>query len=148
MEDIVQNCLLNIVKTSRDRLLKIENWKAFLFWLADKRTGDYLRRAGRRQCEVAESAFTFGEDAVTTFLESQADANPGPDARAGARLLLGRVMAYIDSLPEKNRGIFRLYLQGYKLSEIAEICNLPQAQVNPVIYRLKKSIGAMFPDAM
>jgi RNA polymerase sigma-70 factor (ECF subfamily) len=89
---------------------------------------DAVRRASLRTTEV------LPEDDAAGFWEPAAG-DPRPDRWAAESRQLDRVAAAIAEIPERRRRPLQLYLQGYTVPELADLCELTFDAARKLVYR-------------
>ena len=86
-------------------------------------------------------------EGLTTLdaIASQADlTQASPEAAAGDRQALGRLMALVQALAPPDRQIVILYLEGLDAAAIGEVCGLTPGAVATKIHRLKAVLARRF----
>jgi RNA polymerase sigma-70 factor (ECF subfamily) len=84
---------------------------------------------------------------LATLDEIAAQADPmqaSPEAEAGDRQALGRLMALVQALAPPDRQIVILYLEGLEAAAIGEVCGLTPGAVATKIHRLKAVLARRF----
>lgn len=89
---------------------------------------DAVRRASLRTTEA------LPEDDGSEGWEP-AGLDPRPDQWAAESSQLDRVAAVIAAIPERRRRPLQLYLQGYTVPEVAELCELTFDAARKLVYR-------------
>ena len=89
---------------------------------------DAVRRASLRATEALPEDDDVGAPATLAQ-------DPRPDRWADEAQRLNRLAAAIDALPERRRRPLQLYLQGFTIPEVAELCELTFDAGRKLVYR-------------
>ena len=136
--DVVQDTFLRLFRQDRDAVeAQVAQW---LFTVCRNRCFDVRRKEGR-MTTVDETGFVS--------LESK---EPRPTVAFEKKELLGRVLALVDRLPERQQECIRLKFQeGLSYKEISGITSHSVSYVGVLIHQgmttLRASLGALTPEA-
>ncbi len=111
---------------------KLSTWVFQIAW-------NYLRMARRRANRARLVVVPGADDAE--IVERVPDPGPDPERRAGARVLLGRVEAALESLPEHYQ--ITLWLrdgEGLSYDEIATVLDIPVGTVRSRLARARAAL--------
>lgn len=129
-EDVVQDIWLRLEAMSPEAATEVRSPVAFLYRLGSNLMLDRVRsrrRGSQRDDAWAQSQVGIvGGDAVTD--------QPSAEDAVWARLKLGRVVAALESLPDKTREAFRLHkLEGLSHAETAEAMGVSRSAVEKYV---------------
>ena len=146
LDDIRQNILALLWKDHK--LESVRGRDKINYWLAmvsGNMAIEYVRHRLRRGAAETVSLFEkVGEEEFCDFVEAPLFQIEDEDARDE---LAGRVEAALESLPAKERMIFKLNLfHNKKYSEIAELLRLPPGTVSSYIKRAKERLRSELKD--
>ncbi|MCC6460933.1 MAG: RNA polymerase sigma factor [Saprospiraceae bacterium] len=128
-EDVVQEVLERVWKTSPDQSSAIQNWEAWCMTLTRNRSLDNTRaQANRRTAPVEQLAN-----------RQTSDANPAQAAEA--KDLATQLRRFMDQLPEKQRLVMHLRdIEELHYEEIAEVLGISLDQVKVNLHRARKAL--------
>ena len=123
-EDLIQETMLRALK-SIDRFIRHPKLMTWLYVIM-KNTYINQYRKDKRKTYIYENYMQL--DPI-----SNGDTN-----RAEQKLMADDIQKAMNTLPKENAEIFRLYLEGYKYHEIAELFFLPEGTVKSRIHLTRK----------
>ena len=131
LEDLEQEVALRLWRQIQGDK-PIENPASYLYQIASSATLDALRRISRSP-KTASASLTDDEDGadVLEFPSSQ----PDPERAVAATLLTDCVRRFHAELPENRRRAVGLYLQGFKIEEVADLAGWSEPKARNLIYR-------------
>lgn len=132
-EDVEQEVAVRLWQTLR-RQAVIKNPVAFLYRLATTATIDAVRRA-RAQRDDLTSSLQEGGSETKPGLPTAVASTPTPESTAADRQILAHVSRALDSLPENRQLAVKLYLQGFKIQEIADLSGWTEPKARNLLYR-------------
>ncbi|MEM7586067.1 MAG: RNA polymerase sigma factor [Acidobacteriota bacterium] len=132
-EDIEQDVAVRLWQALRSRPV-IENPAAFLYRLATTATIDAMRRV-QAQRKGVTSSLQGGDSETPADLPATIDSAPTPERTASDRQTLTRVSRALEGLPENRRVAVKLYLQGFKIQEIADLSGWTEPKARNLLYR-------------
>jgi len=135
-DDMAQYAAMHLLEQSPESIAGIRDWRPWLRRFARCRCIDWMRKEGRHRGLTPLDAPLGGSDWENAALKDFIASNCHADMTAE----LDEVWAFIESLGKENAAVFRLYIDGWKQWEIAELCNLKQAKVNTLIYRVRQAV--------
>lgn len=128
-EDVVQEVMEKIWKSSEEQSGSVQNWEAWCMTLTRNRSLDKARSQNLRR---------------TTPLDGMAERSNGTPNQAHAienRDLADQVKQMMQALPEKQRLVMHLRdIEELTYDEIAEVLNISLDQVKVNLHRARKSI--------
>jgi RNA polymerase sigma-70 factor (ECF subfamily) len=128
-KDLVQDTYLKVL-TRRDRYIDNENFKAWTFAIMKNIFVDNHRRSFRRNIyndQTAESVF---------INQAEISGSDDPDSTYAA----SEITQNIDQLKNKLRIPFKMYVNGYKYSEIADELKMNIGTVKSRIFLSRKQL--------
>lgn len=144
-EDVEQDVALRLWR-ALGRKERIENPVAFLHRVAATATIDAMRRA-RAQREGMVSRFQESGPDDEVGVPAPIDPAPSPERAASDRQILAQVSQALGRLPEKRRNAVKLYLQGFKIQEIADFLGWTEPKARNLLYRGLRTLRQDLEDA-
>jgi RNA polymerase sigma-70 factor (ECF subfamily) len=145
-EDVLQSVFRSFFSRQRDGRLTVENWDSLwgiLLVMTLRKCGRRVQyyRAGRRDArrEVSVEGGLLEERHAELFAR-----DPTPSETAMLNELVGRVMR---SLPEEDRAVLTLHLQGYTIAEIKARTGRAMRTVRRILDRIRRRVRTLDPDA-
>jgi len=129
-KDLLQETYLKAL-TNRDKFIHGDNIKAWTFTIMRNTFINNYRRSNKRQVSRDESDNQFQLNL------GRAEANDTPDSRIAVK----EIMTNIDNLDEDFRKPLKMFYEGYKYKEIADILNLNIGTVKSKIFFSRKKLG-------
>ena len=128
-EDVVQEVLERVWKSSKEQAATVQNWEAWCMTLTRNRSLDKIRTQTQRRTDTLDRA-----------TERHADgANPAQAAETND--LVARVKQLMQNLPEKQRLVMHLRdIEELSYEEIAELLDISLDQVKVNLHRARKTI--------
>lgn len=127
--DLVQDTTLKALD-SQDKFTDNSNFVGWMFTIMRNLFINEYRRQARSVVDVDHSDDLFKLDAPSVT------SREGPDES----FAVAEIMSVIDSYPEEYRVPFRLYLAGYRYSEIARRMHLPLGTVKSRIFFARRRL--------
>lgn len=132
-DDLIQESLLKAIER-RDQSEEIRNIEAWLITIIrnvffDRQERLAVRRAESLEAKMENSGFDIK--------------SPG---EAMETIELSEVEEFINDLPEQERVIIRMAIEGRKYQEIADALGLTRTNVGALLCRARKKIYAAFPE--
>ncbi len=122
--DCHQDVFVDAMRRARDQ--RIENWPAFLNWLAVRRSLDRLRRRPQ----------TTGRQPPEDVADIAVDDEPGRNAEWDE--LLAILRSELAQIPEQQAEVFWLHcVEEFNLSEVAEQLGLSPNHVRVLVHRAR-----------
>ena len=142
-EDLEQEVALRLWRTL-SRRQTIDNPAAFLHRAAATATIDAMRRVRAQRKDRTSSL--DGEDEETETARPVADGRtPSPERLAMERQVLDQAGRSLARLPENRRRAVELYLQGFKIQEVADLLRWTEPKTRNLLYRglqtLRRDLG-------
>ena len=140
-DDVFQECWSRVI-TNRERYRPTARFATWLYRIAHNCCMDYWRRSGRRGKRESSD-----DDAVAAAAD-EASGSPLDALEAGEAA--ERLEAALTQLPEEQRAVFLLYVEGgLSVAEIGEITGInpetAKSRLRYAVARLKESLGADAP---
>lgn len=127
-EDVVQEVMENILKTSENQSQQVRNWEAWSMTLTKNRSLDRNRRRKTRQILSVENRAETG-------------AVPSPAIQTENTDLSEQIRKMIQELPEKHRLVMHLRdIEEMSYEEISNVLSMPADQVKINLHRARKTI--------
>ncbi|HEY3056998.1 MAG TPA: sigma-70 family RNA polymerase sigma factor [Thermoanaerobaculia bacterium] len=130
--DIEQDARLRLWKALQ-REKELTDPASYIHRIALSATIDAVRRVNARREE--QLTMPPAEEQEQPVRELAADPAHRPDRAAERKELMAKVDAALVSLPENRRSVVELHLQGFSLSEIAELLRWTEPKVRNLLYR-------------
>ena len=128
-EDVVQEVLEKVWKTSGEQTEAVQNWEAWCMTLTRNRSLDRTRAQAQRR--------TAALDGIT----DRPNEGNSPAQATETRDLADRVKRMMQELPEKQRLVMHLRdIEELSYEEISEVLNISLEQVKVNLHRARKSI--------
>lgn len=128
-EDVVQEVLEKVWKTTPDQTENVQNWEAWCMTLTRNRSLDKTRSQSLRRTAPLDGLHERKTDTI-----SPADAAESRDLAAGIRKMM-------QELPEKQRLVMHLRdIEELSYDEIAETLSISLDQVKINLHRARKTI--------
>jgi RNA polymerase sigma-70 factor (ECF subfamily) len=128
--DLLQETYLKAL-TNREKFTHGDNLKAWTFTIMRNTFINEYRRNSKRRVSRDESENQF------QLNTGKAETNDTPDSRIAVK----EIMRNIDSLDEDFGKPLKMYYEGYKYKEIADILNLNIGTVKSKIFFSRKKLG-------
>ena len=142
-EDVEQEVAMRLWRALR-RNEDIENPAAFLHRVASTATIDAMRRVRAQRKDMTSSlqeTDADGEGGGPTLI----DAGPSPERAVAQRQVLVKVKCALERMPENRREAVKLYLQGFKIQEVADLLGWTEPKARNLLYRglrtLRQELG-------
>lgn len=127
-EDVVQEVMENILKTSENQSQQVRNWEAWSMTLTKNRSLDRNRRRKTRQILSVENRAETG-------------AVPSPAIQTENTDLSEQIRKMMQELPEKHRLVMHLRdIEEMSYEEISNVLSMPADQVKINLHRARKTI--------
>lgn len=128
-EDVVQEVLERVWKTSVDQTAAIQNWEAWCMTLTRNRSFDKTRHQSQRRAAPLDHA------------AGQQAAGLSPAQETESRDLIDQIRLLMQELPEKQRLVMHLRdIEELSYDEIAAVLDISLDQVKVNLHRARKSI--------
>jgi RNA polymerase sigma-70 factor, ECF subfamily len=138
-EDLKQEIFIRLFEKRGD-YQPTARFSTYLWRMALNRCYDELRRQKRQRAFMSEAQDTDGAASI----EEMPSEAPGPDARAATADEGGLVRAALLQLPEIYRAVVVLrHYEGLKLSQIAEVLEIPEGTVNSRMAEALSRLGRL-----
>ena len=144
-EDLEQDVAVRLWQALRQSTV-IENPVSFLYRLAATATIDAMRRARAQRKDVTSSLQETDSEAGAV-LPTPIDSAPTPERTASDRQILDRVSRVLADLPENRRATVKLYLQGFKIQEIADFLGWTEPKARNLLYRGLRAVRHSLEEA-
>lgn len=140
--DLVHDIWLKVIGARR-RYRPDARFTTYLFTLARNRLIDHYRAQARQPPGL-------GVTANPVDVQDLPDRDgEGPDERAQVRELVDRSLALVQSLPQDQREILLLYIEGFRMGEIGAIAGVPaetaRSRLRRGLRKLKKELEELAP---
>ncbi|HAD11665.1 MAG TPA: RNA polymerase sigma factor [Saprospirales bacterium] len=128
-EDVVQEVLEKVWKSSPEQVNNVQNWEAWCMTLTRNRSLDKTRSQTLRRTAPLEGVTERSSDAFN------------PAAATESSDLVQKVKSYMQDLPDKQRMVMHLRdIEELSYEEIAEALNITMEQVKVNLHRARKTI--------
>ncbi|MEM1181077.1 MAG: sigma-70 family RNA polymerase sigma factor [Acidobacteriota bacterium] len=133
-EDVEQEVRVRLWK-SIESGRNIEHPPSYLYSIASTVTIDAMRsvRSRRRHLASPEASDDNGDGEGP--LERRPASEPSPESQTRRREMLAAARRLLDELPESRRRAVGLYLQGFKIQEIADLMGWTEPKARNLLYR-------------
>lgn len=129
-KDLVQETFLKAL-TNRDKFIHNDNFKAWTFTIMRNTFINNYRKNTKHKVSRDESENSF------ILNQTKAATNDTPDSNIAVK----EIMYNINQLEEDFRTPLKMYYEGYKYKEIADILNLNIGTVKSKIFFSRKKLG-------
>ena len=146
-EDVEQEVRVRLWKALESGR-KVEHPPSYLYKVASSVTIDAMRavRSRRERLVRAPSAGDDPEEPDEP-LGRQPSPGPSPELEAQRRQMLDAARRVIGDLPEGRRRAVGLYLQGFKIQEIADLAGWTEPKARNLLYRGLATLRERLADA-
>lgn len=128
-EDVVQEVLEKVWKTSEEQSDNVQNWEAWCMTLTRNRSLDKTRSQALRRTAPLDGVNEKSSDTITPAQETERND------------LVARVKLMMQQLPDKQRLVMHLRdIEELSYDEIAEALNISLDQVKVNLHRARKAI--------
>lgn len=133
-DDVEQEVRVRVWK-SLESGRNIEHPPSFLYRVASTVTIDAMRSVrSRRRHLVSPDAGDENGDSEGP-LERRPASEPSPESQTQRRQILAEARRILDELPDSRRRAVGLYLQGFKIQEIADLAGWTEPKARNLLYR-------------